>query len=88
MKENYLAFFNPEALERLIVGDKKFNLALLKKFTTFTGCHNQKIKDYFWKYLEESSEEMKHNYLKFVWGRSSLPIDEEAFDNLNHTIYM
>jgi len=70
-----------------ISGSKKFDLELLKRNTSWTGCYDENIKKYFWKYMEELSEEMKVNYLKFVWGRSSLPLNDSAFLS-KHIIYV
>jgi len=69
------------------VGQRKFDLVFFKKITEWTGSHNKEIIENFWRFLEESTEEMRYNYLKFVWGRSSLPLDDSDY-NPKHHVYV
>lgn len=63
-------------LEARACGAKVFDLEKFKSITSFQDCESSHpIIARFWRVFESLSEEEKGLYLKFVWGRSRLPID-------------
>ena len=79
-------------LEVHVCGRPIMDLALLKANTTYQGCSidDEHIR-WFWKAMEEYSPEEQALYLRFVWGRSRLPLSSKEFtkkhriDNINLT---
>lgn len=48
----------------------------LKSVTNYESCsESTEVIMWFWKMFEEMSQKHKKDYLKFVWGRSKLPVD-------------
>ena len=75
-----------EEIETRCCGEKIIDIDKLKKITNYCGCdENNEFIQRFWRVLEEFSEEHKQKYLKFVWGRSRLPVDLENLND-NHEI--
>ena len=76
-----LSFFSWDQLERMVCGDNIMDIALLKSMTTYSSCSESDphVKN-LWTLLEdEFTEEEKTTFLRFVWGRSRLPLTKEAF---------
>ena len=72
--QSTLNLLRPEELEVLICGEKEFQLGILKDATEYQNYTlNDKIIKDFWECLEKMSNENKCKYLKFVWGRTTLP---------------
>eukprot|EP00817_Percolomonadidae_sp_ATCC50343_P004585 CAMPEP_0117432450 /NCGR_PEP_ID=MMETSP0758-20121206/11934_1 /TAXON_ID=63605 /ORGANISM="Percolomonas cosmopolitus, Strain AE-1 (ATCC 50343)" /LENGTH=1620 /DNA_ID=CAMNT_0005222371 /DNA_START=1141 /DNA_END=6003 /DNA_ORIENTATION=+ len=76
----YFSLFSWSEIEHLCTGSPDIDLDVLKKHTVYEG-YNAKSREikYFWKVLEEFTKEQRSMYLRFVWGRSRLPIDESAY---------
>ena len=67
-------------LEMLVCGKPILDVELLKENTLYTGCsENDELIKNFWKCLEEFTAEERASYLRFVWGRSRLPLTSKDF---------
>ena len=67
-------------LEMLVCGKPILDIELLKENTKYRGCtENDQIIQNFWKCLEEFTAEERSMYLRFVWGRSRLPLTSKDF---------
>eukprot|EP00475_Leptophrys_vorax_P044051 TRINITY_DN8686_c0_g1_i1.p1 TRINITY_DN8686_c0_g1~~TRINITY_DN8686_c0_g1_i1.p1 ORF type:complete len:636 (-),score=165.67 TRINITY_DN8686_c0_g1_i1:54-1961(-) len=77
-----LSLFTWQELELQICGRPKMNLDLLEKMTMYDGCsRNDSHIVMFWRMLRERlDDEEKCQFLRFVWGRSRLPLRAEDFD--------
>lgn len=73
-------------LEYKVCGKPSIDLLHLRAITKYSGCteEDETVKK-FWRVLESFSDEEKSLYLKFVWGRSRLPLVDEKFGD-KHTI--
>ena len=73
-------------LEMLVCGKPILDIELLKENTQYNGCSpNDVLIQNFWKCLEEFSAEERASYLRFVWGRSRLPLTSKDF-HMQHRI--
>ena len=67
-------------LEMLVCGKPILDIELLKENTIYSGCsENDELIKNFWKCLEEFNAEERASYLRFVWGRSRLPLTSKDF---------
>ena len=67
-------------LEMLVCGKPILDVELLKENTLYSGCsENDELIKNFWKCLEEFTAEERASYLRFVWGRSRLPLSSKDF---------
>jgi len=79
--QRLLMLFRWDELELMVCGQPKLDLALLKKMTVYSDCsESDNHVQFFWEVLESMTEEQKSGYLKFVWGRSRLPVEKEAWE--------
>ena len=73
---HFLKLFTAAELKIIVTGRSDINVALLKENTKY---EQYKETDpticYFWNVIEKFSDEEKELYLKFVWGRSRLPLE-------------
>ncbi|RWS12697.1 E3 ubiquitin-protein ligase HERC2-like protein [Dinothrombium tinctorium] len=61
-------------LESLVCGNAEIPLDLLKSVTTYKGVEpDSSLVQWFWKVMEEFSNEERSLFLRFVWGRTRLP---------------
>ena len=69
-----LQILNWRELEEIICGKNIFDINDFKKHTNYRGYNGdeQTIK-WFWEWLENTSEEGRFKYLRFVSGRTRLP---------------
>ena len=76
-KKNYwLALLSWETIESRACGLKIFDVEKLREMTHFSSMEaDHALVARFWRVFEAFTEEEKALYLKFVWGRSRLPID-------------
>ena len=73
-------------LEYKVCGKPSIDLHHLRAITKYSGCsEDDETCKRFWRVLESFSDEEKSLYLKFVWGRSRLPLVDEKFGD-KHTI--
>jgi len=78
----YLGLFTADELEEAVCGKGNIDVELLKRNTAYGGDYNQDslaIRS-FWIILHEMfTEEQKKLFLKFVWGRCTLPSCDDDF---------
>lgn len=73
-------------LEYKVCGKPSIDLHHLRAISKYAGCtEDDETCKRFWRVLESFSDEEKSLYLKFVWGRSRLPLVDEKFGD-KHTI--
>ena len=73
-------------LEYKVCGKPSIDIMHLKAITKYNGCtEDDETCKRFWRVLESFTDEEKSLYLKFVWGRSRLPLVDEKFGD-KHTI--
>ena len=79
-----LKLYSWRELEIKICGKPSFNVDALKKITKYENCtEKDPYIQFFWKALEEFTDEERSLYLKFVWGRSRMP---SYMEEINHLI--
>lgn len=61
----------------IVVGRADINVGLLKMNTEYGEGFTEKSPaiQFFWNVLNSFSDEERELYLKFVWGRSRLPLE-------------
>lgn len=65
-----------EQVEARVCGQKTVEIEKLKSISRYSGANeNSAIIKRFWRVLTAFDDEHRQLYLKFVWGRSRLPID-------------
>lgn len=65
-------------LQRAICGEPHLEVSLLRAQTVYTNCTEAStIVTMFWETLGSFSEAEKERFLRFVWGRTRLPVEEE-----------
>jgi len=75
-KSEVLDLLTWEGLEARCTGEKHISVERLKSITTFPNNDaSHPIIGRFWRVFEAWSDVERSAYLKFVWGRSRLPID-------------
>lgn len=75
-----------EQVEARACGQKTVDIDKLKGCTSYYGANeNSAIIKRFWRVLTAFDDEQRQLYLKFVWGRSRLPIDMSSMRRA-HTI--
>lgn len=77
-----LSLFTAEELELQVCGRPRMNVGLLKSMTTYEWCsENDPHILYFWEVLEKHFDDHERALLlKFVWGRSRLPLHASEFE--------
>jgi len=72
-----LSLFSAYDLELMVCGDPEINVEVLRKHTIYRGVSSSSplIKN-LWKCLESFNTEERQMFLRFVWGRSRLPVSE------------
>ena len=76
-----MAYLGWEAIEARACGEKVFDVEKLKSISEFEPDYKTEFQARFWRVFESFSELEKQKYLKFVWGRTRLPID---CSNISH----
>jgi E3 ubiquitin-protein ligase HERC1 len=77
--KKFLRMVNWKYLEYRVVGSPVVNITRLKEITSYEKCsEDHEVVKRFWKVLEEFSNEEKIMYLRFVWGRTRLPLEGET----------
>ncbi|CAF3929850.1 unnamed protein product, partial [Rotaria sordida] len=78
----YLNLFTASELEESVCGKGEIDIEILKRNTNYGGNLNENSPHIqrFWNVLSEMfNEEQKKQFLIFVWGRSTLPVQDEDF---------
>ena len=70
-----LLLLRGEALERLVCGEPRVDVALFKEHTRYSGGFSSRSEAVlrFWRVFEDFSDDERANYVRFAWGRSRLP---------------
>jgi E3 ubiquitin-protein ligase HERC2 len=77
-----LSLFTGAELEALVCGKPIVDVDLLRRMTIYDGCsENDPHIVFFWNVFSSFSELEKSQFLKFVWGRSRLPLKESEFES-------
>ena len=75
-----LMLFTPEELELKVCGQADVDLALLRSETEYSGCRETDPQCvFFWRVLEGFDRRDRAAFLRFVWGRSRLPLRRDDF---------
>lgn len=84
----FLRLLGWQDLEYKVVGKEVLDIDRLKEITVYRNCSESTdtIKK-FWKIMNAFTNEERMLYLKFVWGRTRLPLREEEVLE-NHTIQL
>ena len=83
-----LRLINWKYLEYKVVGMNEVSVDRLKQITAYRNCSDtHEVIKRFWTVLEGFTNEEKISYLRFVWGRTRLPLKEEEGVE-NHTIQL
>ena len=70
-----LQLFTWEEVEELVAGKPTIDLADLKRHTEYRGYSaNSKVVKYFWTTMEGLTQPERSQFIRFVWGRSRLPL--------------
>ena len=78
-----------EQVEARVCGQKTVEIEKLKSISRYSGANeNSAIIKRFWRVLTAFDDEHRQLYLKFVWGRSRLPIDMREERNLHQVRVM
>ena len=75
-----LSLFTGSQFETLVCGEVEVDLALLRRCTRYESCeegdaHVGRV----WEVLEKMDQDDRRAFLRFVWGRSRLPLNEAGF---------
>eukprot|EP01016_Furgasonia_blochmanni_P046718 TRINITY_DN6774_c0_g1_i7.p1 TRINITY_DN6774_c0_g1~~TRINITY_DN6774_c0_g1_i7.p1 ORF type:complete len:363 (-),score=64.52 TRINITY_DN6774_c0_g1_i7:92-1087(-) len=85
--EGALSLLQWTDLERLICGYPDIDPELLKKYTNYGDfTESDNVIKWFWKIFEGFSREERVLYLRFVWGRSTLPLKIDDLFGRRHKI--
>ena len=80
---NFLPFLTASELEEAVCGKSRIDIDLLKRNTQYdpSDLDSSSCIERFWHVLKEMfTEEQKKLFLKFVWGRNTLPSRDEDFN--------
>ena len=84
----FLRMMNWRFLEYKIVGMNEVSVERLKQITSYRHCsETHEVVKRYWQVMEGFSNDDKISYLRFVWGRTRLPLKEEECVEL-HTIQL
>jgi len=74
---NMLSLFSWNDLELLVCGNPEIDLTALRKHTVYQHCtaNSTMIKN-MWKCLESFTTQERQMFIRFVWGRSRLPLSD------------
>lgn len=74
---HFLKLFTASELKVIVVGRADINVGLLKLNTEYGEGFTEQSPAirFFWNVLNSFSDEERELYLKFVWGRSRLPLE-------------
>ena len=75
-----LSLFTGAQLETLVCGAIEVDLGLLRRCTAYEGCTEaERHIALFWEVLTAFDHDDRRAFLRFVWGRSRLPLNEAGF---------
>jgi hypothetical protein len=78
-----LLMWSWEELKVRVTGKPGFDLSHLKKHTRYNDSWNESSKQIVWMWdaLESFTPQEQERFLRFVWGRSRLPLGDDGWDN-------
>ncbi|CAF4860740.1 unnamed protein product [Rotaria sp. Silwood1] len=79
----FLSLFTANEIEELVCGKGEMDVDLLRRNTVYSGRYNQNLPviQHFWTILRNIfNEEQRKLFLKFVWGRCTLPSCDDDFE--------
>lgn len=76
--QRLLCLFDWTEVERMVCGNPDIDIDLLKSATVVEGLGSD-VMDRFWSALREMSGPERALFLRFVWGRSRLPLSKSGF---------
>jgi len=75
VQPHMLSLFSAYDLELMVCGDPEINIEVLRKHTLYRGVSaSSPLVKNLWKCLESFNTEERQMFLRFVWGRSRLPV--------------
>jgi HECT-domain (ubiquitin-transferase)/Concanavalin A-like lectin/glucanases superfamily/SPRY domain len=78
--QQFLALLNPYDLELMVCGNPIVDLKQLRSHTQYRNCTGaSRIVKHLWKALESFRNHERQMFLRFVWGRSRLPINDSEW---------
>jgi E3 ubiquitin-protein ligase HERC1 len=75
-----LDFLTWEEVELRAVGPKEIESSALKACSEYNVGEDHKMIKWFWTMFESFTQEERRKYLKFVWGRSKLPVETTTLE--------
>ena len=86
INKNIIQILTWNQLEEIVCGKNKLDINEFKAHTRYEGYNGkEEIITWFWEWLEQAEESDKFKYLKFVSGRTRLPISGMGY-NYTHII--
>jgi len=81
-----LKYMSSTDLERKVVGSEEVDVDRLKEITSYKNCSDShEVIKRFWKVFSAFDNDTRIMYLRFVWGRTRLPLAED--ENIeSHTL--
>lgn len=77
---NLLSLFSWYDLEVMVCGNPEIDVEVLRKHTIYRGLSSgSALVKNLWKCLESFNTEERRMFLRFVWGRSRLPLSESEW---------
>ena len=87
ISKNIIQILTWKQLEEMVCGKNKLDIKEFKAHTVYEGYDGkEEIINWFWEWLEESEESVKFKYLKFVSGRTRLPISGMGYSYTHRII--
>ena len=81
VKKSQIALMTSQELQERISGKKDINIEYLKQNTEYDGYdESNPVIKYFWDTLRSFTNEQRSSFLRFVWGRTTLPPTSEEFE--------
>ena len=73
--QKLLTLFTWHELETAVCGRPEVDVELLREMSAYHGCRSDDVHvKYLWEILRSFSHEQRASFLRFVWGRSRLPL--------------
>ena len=87
ISKNIIQILTWTQLEEMVCGKNKLDIKEFKAHTVYEGYNGkEEIINWFWEWLEQSEESVKFKYLKFVSGRTRLPISGMGYSYTHRII--
>lgn len=76
--QRVLSLFSWREVERLVCGARTVDVKVLREMCELSGySKTDKTIELFWEVMEEMSQEDRCKFIRFAWGRSTLPISKK-----------